>query len=441
MIGPGIRYALSGDVHVAYQVAGDGDLDLVLIPEWASHIDAFWEEPSARQLRRLASFSRLIMFDRRGVGLSDPVARDHLPTLEETMDDVRAVMDAANSDRAALMGISEGGPIQVMFAATHPERTRALVLVNSYARLARAPDYPAGMPERMQQPFLDGLGAIWGSGASVEMLAPSLSGDAEFRAWFAKTERACASPGTAVAMFRHMFNTDVRAILPTLSVPTLVVHRAGDRLVRVDHGRFLAENISGALYREVPGDDHALTVDEDVIDEVQEFLTGARSMPAVDRVLATILLTDIVGSTDRVTVVGDREWRELLDRHDAIVHRHLERHRGRLVNGTGDGVLATFDGPAKAISCARELRNALRAIGLDVRAGVHTGEIELRGSDVAGVAVHTAARVSAIAGAGEVLVSRIVTDLVTGSGIQFVDRGEHDLKGVPGSWRLFAVAD
>jgi class 3 adenylate cyclase len=413
----------------------------VLIPEWASHIEAFWEEPrSARQLRRLASFSRLIMFDRRGVGLSDPVVGDHLPTLEETMDDVRAVMDAAGSDRAALMGVSEGGPIQALFAAAHPERTRALVLVNSYARLARAPDYPAGMPERMQQPFLDGLGAIWGSGATVDMLAPSLSGDAEFRAWFAKTERACASPGTAVAMFRHMFNTDVRAILPTLSVPTLVVHRSGDRMVRVGHGRFLAENIPGALYRELPGDDHAYAGD-DVIDEVQEFLTGARSMPAVDRVLATVLLTDIVGSTDRATAIGDREWRELLDRHDAIVHRQLERHRGRLVKSTGDGALATFDGPARAISCALELRDALRAIGLDVRAGIHTGEIELRGSDVAGVAVHTAARVSALAVAGEVLVSKIVTDLVTGSGIRFEDRGEHELKGIPGEWRLFTVLD
>jgi class 3 adenylate cyclase len=242
-------------------------------------------------------------------------------------------------------------------------------------------------------------------------------------------------------MFRHMFNTDVRGVLPTLSVPTLVVHRAGDRLVRVDHGRFLAENIPGALYRELSGDDHAVNAGEEVIDEVQEFLTGARSTPAINRVLATVLLTDIVGSTDRATAIGDRAWRELLDRHDAIVLRQLQRHRGRLVKSTGDGILATFDGPARAISCARELRDALRPIGLDLRAGIHTGEIELRGSDVAGVAIHIAARVSAVAGAGEVVVSRIVTDLVTGSGIRFADRGENHLKGVPGSWRLFTALD
>lgn len=443
MSAPQVRYAKSGELHIAYQVLGHGDLDLVFVPEWASNIESFWQEPGIdRMLRRLSSFTRLIMFDRRGVGLSDPVPSDRLPALEESMDDVRAVMDAAGSASAALLGVSEGGPIEVMFAASHPERVTALVLANSYARLSQAPDYPVGLPAEVQEPFVAALGRMWGSGDTIEMLAPSRRSDVEYRAWFARTERSCASPGTAVAMFRHMFRTDVRAVLPTLSVPTLVVHAEGNRLLPVGHGRFLAENIPHARYRELSGEDHVLSgpAADEMVDEIQEFLTGTRPGPEADRVLATVLFTDIVESTGRAVALGDRDWRDLLDRHDETIRRQLERFRGRLVKGTGDGALATFDGPARAINCATAIRAALRPLGIEMRAGIHSGEVELRGDDVAGVAVHTAARVSALAEPGEIFVSRTVTDLVAGSGIQFVGRGEHELKGVPGPWAIFEVA-
>jgi len=298
------------------------------------------------------------------------------------------------------MGVSEGGPIEMMFAATHPDRVEALVLVNSYARLSQAPDYPIGLPAEMQEPFVEALGRIWGSGDTIEMLHPSRRSDAEYRAWFAQTERSCASPGTAVAMFRHMFRTDVRAILPTLSVPTLVLHVEGNRLLPVGHGRFLAETIAHAQYRELSGEDHVVsgTAADEMVDEIQEFLTGTRSEPDVDRVLATVLFTDIVESTRRAVALGDRDWRELLNRHDEAIRRQLTQFRGTMVKGTGDGALATFDGPARAIHCAAAIRAALRPLGIEMRAGIHSGEVERRGDDVAGIAVHTAARVSALAG-------------------------------------------
>jgi class 3 adenylate cyclase len=441
---PQTRYARSGDAHIAYQVLGEGEIDLVFVAEWATSLEAQWEEPRVtRVLRRLASFSRLIVFDRRGVGLSDPVSPDHLPTLEQSVEDVRAVMDAAGSARAVLMGVAEGGPINVMFATTDPTRVVALVLVNSYARLARAPDYPIGIPTSIQGPLVETLGAMWGSGDTIEMLAPSMRADPAYRAWWARMERASASPGTAMAMFGHMFDTDVRAALSLVAVPTLVVHRTDDRLVRVGHGRFLADNIPSARLIELPGEDHTLATSfyDEVVDEVEEFLTGVRPVPEPDRVLATVLFTDIVSSTERVIELGDAGWRDLLDAHHAAVRTQLDRFGGHEVDTAGDGFFATFDGPARAIRCARAIRDAVRAFGLDIRSGIHTGEVEVRDESVSGIAVHVGARISSLAGPGEVLVSRTVVDLVAGSGILFEDRGEHPLKGVPGSWRLFAVED
>jgi class 3 adenylate cyclase len=439
---PTTRYTKSGDVNIAYQVVGEGPLDLVYVPGWISNVELMWEEPShARLLGRLASFSRLILFDKRGTGLSDPVPIDRLPTLEQRMDDVRAVMDAAGSERAALFGSSEGGLMSVLFAATYPKRTRALVALAIYAKRLWSPDYPWAPRPEARAAEIDSIERNWGGEMDISDLAPSA--DEAFKRRAVAYLRRSASPGAAVALLRMNTQIDVREALPTISVPTLVLQRVGDRDVNVEEGRWIAGQIPGAKYVELPGDEHLIWAgDVDaVVDEVEEFLTGSRPVPELDRVLATVLFTDIVGSTELAAELGDSRWRDVLEQHHGVVRRELERFRGREVDTAGDGFLATFDGPARAIRCAREIAEAVGELGLRVRAGVHTGECELLGGDrVAGVAVHTGARVAAAARPGEVLASHTVKDLVAGSGIEFEDRGLHELKGVPGEWRLYAVS-
>jgi pimeloyl-ACP methyl ester carboxylesterase len=441
---PQTQYAKRGDVRLAYQALGEGPPDLVLIPGWATHVEAMWDERFlARFLTRLSSFSRLILFDKRGVGLSDPVPMPVLPTVEEWMDDVDIVMEAAGSQRAALVAADQAGPMAILFAATYPDRLSALVLVNSSARTVRAPDYPIGVPEVVVQAYIDTLEENWArEGVALEVSAPSVADDEEFRRWAGRYQRQTVSLGMMLAMTKVIPFMDARHALPTISVPTLIVHRADDQYFLVDHSRYLAEHIPNARLIELPGADHLFWVgDADpMLAEIQEFVTGERPTDIdVDRVLATVLFTDIVGSTEHTADAGDRAWRDLLDRHDAMVRRQLERFGGREVNTTGDGFLATFDGPARAIRCATAIRDGARQIGMEIRAGLHTGEIERRGSDVAGIAVSIATRVMTAATGGEVLVSRTVTDLVAGSGIAFDDRGEHELKGVPGRWALYAV--
>jgi class 3 adenylate cyclase/pimeloyl-ACP methyl ester carboxylesterase len=439
---PVTRYAESGDVLVAYQELGEGDLDLVYCAEFWHSIEAQWMEPRFEAfLRRLGSFARLICFDQRGTGLSDPVPSSELPTLEQWMDDVRAVMDAAGSERAALLGSGGGGLMTMLFAATYPERTSALVLLNSFARLTRAPDYPLGTAPDYEQEFVEKMRTGWGRGIFADVVAPSVANEPGFREWWARYERLGTRVG-AIVPIRHMLQqVDVRHVLPSVQAPTLILSRTGNRLVEVGHARYLAEHIPGATYVELPGEDHLpFTGDSDaILDEIEEFLTGFRHGGEPDRVLATVLFTDIVESTERAAALGDRRWRELLDRHDGAVRRVLARFRGREIDTIGDGFLATFDGPGRAVRAAQAIVDAVRDVGLQIRAGLHTGEVELAGADVRGIAVHIGARVSATAKPGEVLVSSTVKDLVAGSGIEFVDRGAHELKGVPGDWRLFSV--
>ncbi len=438
------RYAKTPDgFHIAFQVVGDGPVDIVFIPGWLSHVEALWDDPLlAHSLRRLASFSRLIVFDKRGVGLSDPVQLADLPSVEQWAEDVVAVMDAAASKQAVIFGTHQGGVMALVFAATFPSRTSALVLVNTFARLARAPDYPPGIPQDLLDEWMGRRDADWGvKTGDTRSFNPSLVDDERSRESALRYERLCASPGTAMAMRRMVFSLDVRAVLPVISAPTLVLHRVDASEFRVGHGRYLADHIPTAKYVELPGADSTFFVgDADaLLDEVEEFVTGTRSAPDPDRVLTTVLFTDVASSTEHSASVGDRRWRDLLDAHDALAGRQLARYGGRIVKTTGDGLLAAFDGPARAIKCACAIRDALRALGLVVRAGIHTGEVEVRGTDLAGIAVHLAYRVQAKAAPGEVVVSRTVVDLVAGSGIEFDDRGEHELKGIPGKWRLFTV--
>jgi pimeloyl-ACP methyl ester carboxylesterase len=440
---PRTEYARSGDLHIAYQVVGDGPLDLVYVPGWVSHVELAWEEPSlARFLGRLASFSRLIVFDKRGTGLSDRVPPSRLPSLEERMDDLRAVMDAAGSKRAAIFGFSEGGNLSTLFAASYPERTRALLLFGTFAKRLWSPDYPWAPTAEQRQQFYADVERDWGCGIDLSLYVPSKMGDEAFLDRLNTCFRNAASPGAAVTLLRMNSAVDARHVLPAIHVPTLVMHRTGDRTVRIDESRWLAQQIPGARFVELAGEDHMPWVgDQDaILDEVQEFLTGDRPERVPDRVLATVLVTDIVGSTRHAARLGDRAWSELLERHHAIVRREIDRFRGVEIDTAGDGFLATFDGPARAVSCACRIRNALRPLGLEVRAGLHTGEIELAGGKALGIAVHTGARIAAQAQAGEVLVSSTVKDLVSGSGIAFTDRGLHALKDIPREWQLFAAS-
>lgn len=439
---PETKYAKSGGVNIAYQVVGNGPLDLVYVMGWVSNLDYFWEEPSyERFLNRLASFSRLILFDKRGTGLSDRVPEAELPTLEQRMDDVRAVMDAVGSPRAALMGISEGGPMCALFAATYPERTTALIMVGAYARRLWAPDYTFAPTEEVHEQFMQEIRDGWGGPVGLAGRAPSMIHDERFKDWWARYLRMSTSPGAALALTRMNAAIDVRHVLPTIRVPALIIHRPGDRTLSVEHARYMARQIPGAKYAELPGDDHLPWVgDQDtMLDEIEEFLTGVRRGPEPDRVLATVMFVDIVGSTGRASQLGDRRWRDVLDGYYAVVRRELVRFRGREIDTAGDGIFATFDGPARAIRCACEIGRAVKSLGIEVRAGLHTGECEVRGGSVGGIAVHIGARVAAHGGAGEVLVSSTVKDLVAGAGIQFEDRGVHELKGVPGEWHLFSV--
>jgi class 3 adenylate cyclase len=440
---PETKYARSGDLHIAYQVLGDGPFDVVESPGWISHMEYQWEQPLlAHFLRRPASYARLVLFDKRGTGLSDRTSG--VPTLEECMDDIRAVMDAEGSERAALIGHYDSGAHSAMFAATYPERTSALIIVGGYAKGARDETYPFG-PDPAVTDFVTGeIGDEWGKGTIVPVIAPSMAGDKAFTEWWARFERLSASPGAAASLFQMTSEMDIRDILANIQAPTLIIHRADHPNIPVESAQYLADLIPDARLVVLPGTDalpYTPSGGDDVMDEIQEFLTGVREGPPSDRVLATVLFTDIVDSTKRASELGDNAWRELLDRHDATVRRQLDRFRGTEVKVVGDGFLATFDGPARAIQCALAVRDNLDPLGLDVRAGVHTGEVERRGDDVGGIAVHIGARVAALAEPGEVLVSSTVKDLVVGSGIGFEARGSHTLKGVPDEWRLFAVGN
>jgi pimeloyl-ACP methyl ester carboxylesterase/class 3 adenylate cyclase len=438
---PDTRYAKSGGVNIAYQVVGASDVDLVFVPGWVSHIEYAWEEPSlAPFLERMARFSRLILLDRRGTGLSDPV--DRLPTLEERMDDVRAVMDAAGSQRAFLFGISESGPMCTLLAATYPERTAGLILCNTFARFVYADDHSWAMTDEQFMSALERIENDWGSGVTARLFAPSRAADEAFSRSWGRFERRAVSPGAMHKIMRMAMDTDVRRVLSSIRVPTLVVHRVGDGPVSVEAGRYLARHIPGARLVEVPGIDHFPWVGdtEAILDELEHFVTGTRRGDEPDRILATVLFTDIVGSTERAAELGDRRWLNLLESHHELVRTELARHRGREIGTVGDGFLATFDGPARGIRCAHAITAGVRQLGIDVRAGLHTGECELIGGTIGGIAVHIGARVAAAAGPGEVLVSSTVKDLVAGSGLRFTDRGPHVLKGVPGEWRLFAAS-
>jgi class 3 adenylate cyclase len=438
---PETKYARSGDLHIAYQVSGDGPLDIITSPGWISHMEYQWEQPLlAHFLRRSTSYARTLLFDKRGTGLSDRTTG--VPTLEECMDDIRAVLDAEGVERAALVGHYDSGAHSAMFAATYPERTSALIIVGGYAKGSRDETYPYGPDPEVTGMLAAAIRDEWGKGTIVPVIAPSMAGDRAFAEWWGRYERLSASPGAAASLFQMMAEMDIRDILPNIQAPTLVIHRTDHPAVPIDGARYLAEHIPGARFVELPGTDalpYTPTGGDDVLDEVEEFLTGVRPGTPSDRVLATVLFTDIVDSTKRASDLGDAAWRELLDRHDATVRRQLERYRGTEVKTVGDGFLATFDGPARAIQCALAVRENLQPLGLDVRAGIHTGEIERRGDDVGGIAVHIGARVAALADAGEVLASSTVKDLVVGSGIPFESRGSHALKGVPDEWRLFSV--
>jgi class 3 adenylate cyclase len=437
-IPPKTQYVRSGDVHIAYQVVGEGPLDIVYVPGWLSHVELAWELPElVHGFERLASFSRLILFDKRGTGMSDPVANDQLPTLEQRMDDVRAVMDAAGSERAALFGASEGGNMSILFAATHPQRTIALCTFGCFSKRVWSPDYPWAPTSQERQLTYKAIERDWAN--AFKDLAPSLS--PERFAQHVTYYRRCASPGAALALLKMNTQIDVRDVLSTIRVPTLVMHRKDDLDVKVDEGRYLAEHIPGARFVELPGADHAWWAQEcdAVVEEIQELLTGTRTASEPNRILATVLFTDIVGSTEHAARLGDRAWHELLDSHCALVRKELIRFRGREIKTVGDSFVAIFDGPARAVRCAYSICRAVSQLRIAVRAGVHTGEIELASDDISGIAVHIASRVVAAAKPGEVMVSRTVKDLSAGSGIEFNDRGSQVLKGVPDEWRLFAA--
>jgi class 3 adenylate cyclase len=439
---PPIRYATNGDIHLAYRVHGDGPIDLVIVGGAFTNLDVLWEVAEYRDyMDRLAAFARVITFDKRGMGLSDRVRAG---TLEERMDDVRAILDDIGSESAALVGNSEGGPMSILFAATYPERTRALILCGAEIKEETTEDWPWG--ESTREDFeaamqIDRVLERWGKGLGLQYFIPSRGDDERLRELWGRLQVQSASPHDAVAFMRMAFEIDVRHVVPTITTPTLVLHRVGDLICHVENGRWLASHLPNAKYVELPGENHIAFIDgDDILDELREFLTGVREPEEPERVLATVLFTDIVGSTERARELGDRRWRELVDRHHDLVRNELVRFRGHEVDTAGDGFFATFDGPARAVRCARSIVDDVHGIGLDIRAGLHTGEVVLAGSDVRGIAVHTGARVAAQAGAGEVLVSQTVKDLVAGSGIEFEERGSRELKGLAGEWRLYAVS-
>jgi pimeloyl-ACP methyl ester carboxylesterase len=437
---PETRYAKSGEVNIAYQVVGKGEVDLLFVPGWVSHIEYAWEEPTfAPFLERMASFSRLILLDRRGTGLSDPV--DQVPTLEERMDDLVAVMDAAGSERSFLFGISESGPMCILFAATYPERTAGLLLCNTFASNVRSEDHPWATPPERRGQLQQAVDEGWGTGVTARIFAPSRADDEAFVRSWARFERRAVSKGAMRKIIGMIQDTDVRAVLPSISVPTLVVHRTGDQATRVEGGRYLAEHIPGASIVEVPGMDHFPWVGdtEAILEEVEQFVTGTRRGAEPNRILATVLFIDIVDSTRHLAEWGDRRWRELLGQFYGILRKNLEQFRGLEIDTTGDGLFATFDGPARAIRCACCVSSAIGSLGIAIRAGLHTGECEVLGDKVSGIVVHVGARICATAGPNEVLVSSTVKDLVAGSGLGFEDRGFQKLKDVPDEWRLYAV--
>jgi pimeloyl-ACP methyl ester carboxylesterase len=433
-----VRFARSGEVDVAYRVVGDGPIDLVYAQGAYTHLEIYWELPQFRRYcERLAEFTRLILFDKRGMGMSDRVPGT--TTLEERMDDIRAVMDAVGSGRAAIMGESEGGPLAILFAAAHPQRTTGLVLQGAEVRERRDEDWPWGEnDEDTFEEYMASLPEQWGQEGWIQHLAPSV-GDVEWgHAWTRRLEVHSATPAAWEAFARMAFDIDVRHVVPSINVPTLILHTVDDQICHVENARFLARTIPGARYVELPGGDHVPWFDPDrVVAEIREFLTGTREVATRNRVLATVLFTDLVGSTELAAELGDRRWRDLLEQHHASVRQQLARFDGQEQDTAGDGFFATFDGPARAIRCAQAIVEAVRLLGLEVRAGLHTGEVELADGTAAGIA----ARVSARADAGEVLVSGTVKDLVAGSGLEFDDRGTAELKGIPGEWRLFAVRD
>jgi class 3 adenylate cyclase len=438
------RYARNKEGQfIAYQVFGEGPLDLVFIPDWVSNLEVMWEEPTlARFMDRLASFARVICFDKRGTGLSDPVPLGAVPSWEEWMYDVGTVMDGARSDRAAIVGHGDGGQMGLLFAATNPTRTTGLVLVDTYARRMRAPDYPCGVPQDAAERYIGFIIGTWGTGQVAHNGAPSEAGNPAFIQWRGRYERLSMSPGQFRSVYPLTYQLDFRSVLSAIRVPTLVLHRRDNGYVRVENGRYLADHIDGAKLVEIPGEDHFFhTGDtEALLAPVEEFLTGETAVPEDDRVLATVLFTDIVEATVHAERLGDRAWKDLLERHHDTVRTELARFRGHEVDTAGDGFFATFEGPARAVRCALALRDAVRPLGVEIRAGLHTGECQNVGGKMGGIAVHTGARVMGQAGAGQVVVSRTVRDLVAGTGLQFESLGAHTLKGVSGEWELFLAA-
>jgi len=434
------QYARSGDVHIAYQVFGDGP-DLVYVPGWVSNIEIMWDDPIlASILRRLTTFSRVTIFDKRGTGMSDPVDPTDLPGLEQRMDDVHAVMEAVGIDSATLMGHSEGGNMAALFAATYPERTTGLILIGSYAKRTRSDDYPWAPTPESREEEIRLTEQNWGDPHQVPAYTlGSRADDPAFRDWVARYFRLGATPKAAATLLRMNTLMDTRSILPTIQVPTLCIYRTEDTDVRIEEGRWIASQIPNAKLVELPGDSHFFWIEDPtpMIDEIEEFVTGHRETARPERALATVVFTDIVGSTERAAELGDRGWRALLERHNSTIRRQIERYRGQERGTAGDGFLATFDGPARGVRAARAIRDAVRPLGLEVRAGVHTGEVELVGDDIAGMGVHIGARIAALAGPGQVFVSRTVRDLVVGSELMFEERGSHPLKGVPGDWEIY----
>jgi class 3 adenylate cyclase/pimeloyl-ACP methyl ester carboxylesterase len=441
---PDTCYARNGAIHLAYQVLGSGPPNLLVVQSGANtHVDYVWTEPSlARFMRRLASFSRLITYDNRGVGLSDPVPGSAAPTMDDQVDDIRAILDETGCQRAVLVGNLAGCAPALMFAATHPGRVESLILLGGYARLRAGVGYPHGLDQAHIDQIFNAILSTWGTGMDLDLVAPTMAADDSFRRWYAQVQRMSASPATAAAMARQWYEVDVRSALPAIGVPTLVLARAANVIFPVEHTRYLAEHIVGARYIEFPDGDllYFTSHADQVLDAIEEFVTGARPLPSPDRFLGTVLFVDVAGSTQLAARIGDRRFRELIDGFHQLVSRQLDRYQGRLVDTAGDGALTLFDSPARAIACAEAVRDGVRALGLQVRAGVHTGEMEHGpGGEVRGIAVHTGARVAALAAPGEILVSRTIRDLVAGAPIRLESRGIHELKGVPGSWEVFAV--